>query len=74
MELRISLHKSNLPLHRQIYQEIRNLILSRNFKSGQRLPSTRTLLSTERRSQFDKSTRLLPITHSRGVLNIGMIC
>jgi len=46
MELIISLHKKDLPLHRQIYQEIRDLILSGNLKSGQRLPSTRILAKT----------------------------
>ena len=46
MELIISLHKNNQPLHYQIYQEIRNLILSGNLKSGQRLPSTRMLAKT----------------------------
>ena len=47
MELIISLHKSNLPLYRQIYQEIRNLILSRNLKSRQVLPLLSTITLTK---------------------------
>src|SRR5271170_7248828 len=35
--------QSNLPLHRQLYEEIRRAILSGRLKPGQRVPSTRGL-------------------------------
>lgn len=35
--------QSNVPLHRQLYEEIRRAILSGRFRSGERVPSTRAL-------------------------------
>lgn len=35
--------QSNVPLHRQLYEEIRRSILSGRLNSGQRIPSTRAL-------------------------------
>lgn len=35
--------QSELPLHRQLYEEIRRAILSRRLTAGQRIPSTRAL-------------------------------
>lgn len=44
MEIAITLdHKAALPLHRQLYEELRGAILSRRLKPGERVPSTRLL-------------------------------
>jgi len=44
MELAITLdHKAASPLHRQLYDELRQAILARRVKPGERVPSTRAL-------------------------------
>ena len=44
MEIAITLdNQSELPLHRQLYEELRRSILSGRLAPGQRVPSTRTL-------------------------------
>ncbi len=44
MDFPVSLDsQSKIPLHRQLYEEIRRAVLSGRLKSGQRLPSTRLL-------------------------------
>jgi GntR family transcriptional regulator/MocR family aminotransferase len=44
MDFTIALdHHSTLPLHRQLYEELRRLILAGRLVPGQRLPSTRVL-------------------------------
>jgi GntR family transcriptional regulator/MocR family aminotransferase len=46
MDLQIVLDsQSSVPLHRQLYEEIRQAILSGRLKAGQRVPSTRALAS-----------------------------
>jgi GntR family transcriptional regulator / MocR family aminotransferase len=47
MELTLSLdHDSAIPLHRQVYAELRRSILSGRLLPGQRVPSTRSLSQT----------------------------
>jgi GntR family transcriptional regulator / MocR family aminotransferase len=47
MELTLNLdHDSSMPLHRQVYGELRRSILSGRLLPGQRLPSTRSLALT----------------------------
>lgn len=36
-------HRSGVPLHRQVYDQLREAVLSRRLSPGARLPSTRTL-------------------------------
>lgn len=44
MEIAITLdHDTALPLHRQLYEELRGAILSQRLKPGERVPSTRLL-------------------------------
>src|SRR5437764_13837521 len=44
MELAVHVDKNNgLPLHQQLYQELRHLILNGRLSAGQRIPSTRML-------------------------------
>jgi GntR family transcriptional regulator/MocR family aminotransferase len=44
MEMAINLDKNRqLPLHQQLYQELRHSILNGRLNAGQRIPSTRTL-------------------------------
>ena len=44
MEIAIAFdHQSGLPLHRQLYDELRRAILARRLKPGERVPSTRAL-------------------------------
>lgn len=44
MEIAITLdHHAALPLHRQLYEELRGAILSQRLKPGERVPSTRLL-------------------------------
>src|SRR5207253_6677296 len=44
MELAINLDKNHqLPLHQQLYQELRHSILNGRLSAGQRIPSTRML-------------------------------
>jgi GntR family transcriptional regulator/MocR family aminotransferase len=44
MEIAITLdHSAALPLHRQLYEELRGAILSQRLKPGERVPSTRSL-------------------------------
>lgn len=47
MELAITLdNRSPSPLHRQLYEELRQAILSRRLKPGERVPSTRAMASS----------------------------
>ena len=44
MEMAINLDKNDqLPLHQQLYEELRHSILNGRLGAGQRIPSTRTL-------------------------------
>src|SRR5262245_17835635 len=47
MELAITLdNSSSVPLHRQLYDEVRHSILNGRLSAGSRLPSTRTLAAS----------------------------
>jgi GntR family transcriptional regulator/MocR family aminotransferase len=43
MDLAIALNNNAIPLHRQLYEELRQAILSGRLSQGQRIPSTRSL-------------------------------
>src|SRR5438045_3022973 len=44
--------KMKVPLHKQIYDNYRGMIVSRNLRAGQQIPSTRTLAAELRISRI----------------------
>lgn len=75
MDLAISLESNNaLPLHRQLYEELRRAILSARLRPGERLPSTRALaasLGISRATVTQSYEQLISEGYLQGVVGSG---